>query len=541
VAIALSAADAGGPGPASGLAATYLDGTSYSGARIITTEGSSAHTFYSVDAAGNTEGTQSVTIKIDTVLPATTASLSGLMGQASWFVSPITVTLSAIDSTSGVGSITLDSATYSAPRIYSGQGTTNITYRATDNAGNQEFTQNASFKIDTVTPVSAFTSHTNGKWVNQVITLGGGSTDATSGLASVAINIANSGWVAPTGTSTWTKTWDTRAVADGSYVIQARGTDNAGNVEGTATLTLNVDNTSPTMNLEVNCPAQGDNGWCKAAVNVRLNAADAGSGVASIIYDYNNETKTIHSTGVEMASGVGGVSTINVYALDNLNQRSETKSAQIKIDGAPPTIQLAGADSHTLNVSVSDTQAGIAKWSLQVLNPANQSVLWNEATGAYNGLINWNNNDLPAGTYTVQIFARDNAGHEQSLRSSFNVAANNAVAFVAPTPIPTATPLPRIIVNIQPTKIPTPTQAATAIAQLPNNPPVQPPPSNVEPPQFVTIKVPPKIYLPPTSAGAWQWTVPLLAMALGAIATISLTKQFPQTQGALGVLIAVLV
>src|SRR5213080_2500552 len=73
----------------------------------FTVSGDGNHTvqFYSVNAAGFTESTETLAIHIDTTSPTASAVPSGTQGGDEWFISQATVTLSASDRTSGVGSI----------------------------------------------------------------------------------------------------------------------------------------------------------------------------------------------------------------------------------------------------------------------------------------------------------------------------------------------------------------------------------------------------------------------------------------------------
>src|SRR5262249_10110054 len=110
----------------------------------ITTEGTTLLTARATDANGNVR-TTTTTAKVDTSAPHSTITPSGTPGQAGWYRSPVTVTLSGVDNApgSGVGTIAYSVnggafQTYTAPFAISTQGTTRITARATDKAGNVE-------------------------------------------------------------------------------------------------------------------------------------------------------------------------------------------------------------------------------------------------------------------------------------------------------------------------------------------------------------------------------------------------------------------
>jgi hypothetical protein len=159
VSVALNASDS-----TSGVAITYyaVDGggqQTYAGsAFLISSEGIHRISFWSVDVAGNTESVKGDTIKIDTVKPNTTDTLSGVQGSKGWFTSAVNVALTASDDTSGVA------ATYyiiddGGPQTYTGsafsvsqQGAHQIALWSVDAAGNAESAELDHFTIDSVKP-----------------------------------------------------------------------------------------------------------------------------------------------------------------------------------------------------------------------------------------------------------------------------------------------------------------------------------------------------------------------------------------------------
>src|SRR5439155_923581 len=104
VSVSLNASDA-----TSGVAAIWyrIDGggwTLFAGPFVLA-EGRHQVDYYAVDQAGNVEPVNSVDVGIDTTPPTTSASLSGTAGENGWYVSNVTVTLTASDGTSGVASL----------------------------------------------------------------------------------------------------------------------------------------------------------------------------------------------------------------------------------------------------------------------------------------------------------------------------------------------------------------------------------------------------------------------------------------------------
>jgi len=101
---------------------------------------------------------------------------------------------------------------------------------------------------DTIAPTSSISSPVNGATVSGTVVISGtASDDGGSGVAKVEVGITPEGglttWYTASGTTSWSYSWDTTKVSNGSYAIQSRATDNAGNVESPSTgITVVVDN-----------------------------------------------------------------------------------------------------------------------------------------------------------------------------------------------------------------------------------------------------------------------------------------------------------
>jgi glycosidase len=112
VTIGLSATDSGGSGVAQiqyALSGASSGSQTVSGATAsvpISANGSTILTYFAVDNAGNSESPHMLTINIDSTLPVIVPSVSGTLGAAGWYVSNTTVSWSATDSYSGIGSST---------------------------------------------------------------------------------------------------------------------------------------------------------------------------------------------------------------------------------------------------------------------------------------------------------------------------------------------------------------------------------------------------------------------------------------------------
>jgi thermitase len=130
----------------------------YGSGFIVGGDGAHTVTYYAVDFAGNIETENSVIINIDTTPPVTTEALAGTAGLNGWWISDVTVTLSAVDNFSGVAATTyrLDGGAvqnYTGAFVITGDGEHTLQFSSEDLAGNFEDVQEIIIKIDTTPPV----------------------------------------------------------------------------------------------------------------------------------------------------------------------------------------------------------------------------------------------------------------------------------------------------------------------------------------------------------------------------------------------------
>jgi hypothetical protein len=99
------------------------------------------------------------TATIDVEPPITTPLMSGTTGNNGWYISNVSVNLTATDNAGGSGvnktEYSFDNATwitYNANFTVTTEGTTTLYFRSIDNAGNIESTKNQTIKIDKTSP-----------------------------------------------------------------------------------------------------------------------------------------------------------------------------------------------------------------------------------------------------------------------------------------------------------------------------------------------------------------------------------------------------
>jgi PKD repeat protein len=137
----------------------FGDGTSGVGAMVshnYTHDGWYTVTLAVTDNDGGTH-TDHCNITIDTVQPHTQITLTGTTGFNEWYISPVTITLTATDDTSGSNALYYSLnhttwTTYTDPFILSQDNIYTLYFYSIDNAGNQENHTLQQIKIDTTRP-----------------------------------------------------------------------------------------------------------------------------------------------------------------------------------------------------------------------------------------------------------------------------------------------------------------------------------------------------------------------------------------------------
>ena len=285
-------------------------------------QGDIVHTviYYSVDWANNQETPKVATFVIDTIPPVTTASLSGTMGNAGWYVSPVTVTLTATDNIGPFTTFyTVDGAsnqTYSAPFIVSAQGSHVVTYWSVDGAGNVEASHTVDFEIDSLAPVITFGSLTPlpnaAGWNNSAVSVPFTAVDSGSGIASVNLG-------SPLQFS-----------AEGAnQTLTVTAVDVAGNSASLTSPAVSIDLTPPVTTASV------------TGATVTLSATDNLSGVASTFYTVDGGPAQTYNAPFTVANT--GTHVVNYWSVDVAGNQETAKTVNVVI--APPVtaISLSGS------------------------------------------------------------------------------------------------------------------------------------------------------------------------------------------------------
>jgi hypothetical protein len=159
-----------------------------------------------------------------------------------------------------------------------GDGAHTFSVGATDASGNTDASPaTRAWTIDATAPNVSLADP--GAYVRGTVTLNASANDGTgSGVDSMVIQRS------PAGAGSWTAvaaSWDTTSVADGSYDLRARATDNAGNVANSPVRTVTVDNKAPSVSSSV--PADGT--LVAAAGSLAVVANEDVTGIANATLD----------------------------------------------------------------------------------------------------------------------------------------------------------------------------------------------------------------------------------------------------------------
>jgi hypothetical protein len=200
----------------------------------VSAEGTTTIEYWSVDAAGNVEATNTATVMIDSLAPASSDD-----APQGWQDGPVSVHLSATDPTSGVAQtyyrIGEETLPYGEGIDVSAEGTTTIEYWSVDRLGNREETNTVLVRIDTVVP---FTSHDAPEgWVTEDAEITLTADDTYSGVETTHYRIDDGQTQSYSGTFTVSN--------QGTSTITYWSVDAAGNSEAPKSTTVQVDTGAP--------------------------------------------------------------------------------------------------------------------------------------------------------------------------------------------------------------------------------------------------------------------------------------------------------
>jgi hypothetical protein len=300
------------------------------------------------DNAGNSFTSAVVTIRVDNTAP--TGVVSSPSAGANVRGSALAIASSSADAGSGVASALFqrspvgagnwtDVATDTTSPYSVSLDTTAIADAqydlrvvTTDQAGNAFTSPAVTVRVDNTAPTGAITAPAaNANVRGATVAVSSNSSDAGSGVASVQFQrspVGSGNWtaVATDTSSPYAVTLDTTALADGQYDLQAIMTDNAGNSSTSPSVTVRIDNTSPTNSLSLANRNGGGSFLAGTALYYQGSVAgsfalqnaltDGGSGPAASTFGAfgGSSTGWTHTTPDAQTTPFGGPYVSNVFS-----------------------------------------------------------------------------------------------------------------------------------------------------------------------------------------------------------------------------------
>ena len=470
VQVTLSASDGSGIGVAT--TQYRVDGggwATYNTPFTVSGEGSHTVEYRSTDGLGNQETIKTLTVRIDTVPPMTTASATcSDPGNGGWCRGTATVSLAAVDATSGVGatSYRVDGGAwqvYGAAFTVAGDGIHTVEYRSTDVAGNDETARSLTVRVDTTPPTTAATpsgTMGNNGWWRSAVRVSLSALDATSGVGATSYRVDGGIWLVYTAPFTVT--------GEGDHVVQYRSSDVAGNDEDAGSLALRIDTVPPATTAGLDGP-QGLNGWYTGTVTLTLAAADATSGVEETLLDGAPYTAAV-------TVDQDGRYRLPYFSTDRAGNVEPEREVAFALDTTPPLAAVTGGafcpgcgERLLIRATGSDAMSGVCTWRLEVLDGATALRSWS-GSGAPTTVL-WDGRDtaghrVGTGYYGLRLRVTDCAGWRTDGTGQAQVTAAPPPPPATATPAPPATPVPPATATATPpvvllpparTRTPTPT------------------------------------------------------------------------------------
>ncbi|MDA8763221.1 BspA family leucine-rich repeat surface protein, partial [Flavobacteriaceae bacterium] len=318
-------------------------------------------------------------------------------------------------------------------------GTYTATVSGTDSIGNAYVagTQSITFRVDSSTPTVTITTNDPDNTIKpgDPITITATFNEAMASGPSITIGSAvNNQVLTATNSTTFTYSWNTSGVSDGSYTVTVTGTDLAGNTyAGTDSITIILDSTAPTVTLsdtdDDNLLSASDTVTITAAFSeamtatptVSISGASVSGAIMTQISGTNSYTFNWDLSGSSLNDGIY---TATVSGADLAgNAFAGTDSITLTIDTSAPTVTLTDTDAdniisttlsptNTVTITASFSKSMAATPTISITGVVT-NVVMTQISGTNSYTYNWNTSTptLAAGAYSVTISGTDAIGN----------------------------------------------------------------------------------------------------------------------------------
>ncbi len=452
-------------------------GNDYSVSFDTTTVSTGDHTIYAVayDNVGNT-ASQTITLHIDNSPPSVSIS-----SPTSTYIRG-TVVITADASDSGIAKVvfyedstsntplgTDTSSPYQATWNAAGESGTHTIYAVAYNNAGLSKTTSRTYTVDNDAPIITISTPTGGEAYSGTVYINATASDSGSGVASMSLSI-DSSQITSSNSGSISYLWDTTTVSDGNHQITVSAQDNAGNTN-TETITITVDNTPPEP-FNLSAPANNTLTNTKSIDFSWQEDQDTsgGSGIDTytlVIWNttsgaYYNQTglTTNYKNGVPLPNdGKYGWYVIAYDKVGNARRSSQVYYLTIDTTGVAVSLSVSNnyfspnGDGHydTTTLTASTKDGSTVSWYVEIYSTSNvlektykpadsSSFSWTwDGTNTYDSV-------LTTGTYTFKVYAKDNAGNNNSFTISTTIDLNPPTSFSLSSPsdgayVNTSTPL----------------------------------------------------------------------------------------------------
>jgi peptidoglycan/xylan/chitin deacetylase (PgdA/CDA1 family) len=257
-------------------------------------------------------------------------------------------------------------------------------------------------------------------WYNANVTVSLAATDNAGGSGVNKIYYTTNGSTPTTASTVYTAPFTVSATS----TVKFFATDTAGNAEAVKSQAVQIDKTAPTTAISCN-GAACSTGWYRTLpVTVRLTATDTGGSGGTLTAYTTDGSDPKTSRFAQIYTGpftVSQTTTVRYYSLDAAGNQEATKSQQIRVDAAAPTVSITAPVSGssvtrgtavTITASATDvgTGSGAASGVASVAFFLDGTTrLTTDTTSPYS--FSWNTSSATRTTHKLTAVATDAAGN----------------------------------------------------------------------------------------------------------------------------------
>lgn len=316
--------------------------TDYSGSVSVNKEGEHNLYYYAHDYVGNAESSKGRTFTVDVSSPKSSSEIVGIKHNGNIIAPSTKFKLTINDNLSGVKR-TYYSFDNGKNNYYGNQintydlsdGEHTLYYYAVDNVKNEETKNSFSFYLDKIAPVvenKVVGDQYKGRYlyVSNRTDINLSATDNKAGVQKINYNI--DGGSNNTFGSNFKVTNKT-----GLHYINYTGTDNVENKSGRKTLTVYMDNKTPSTGIKYGSPQffDRDTLFINKDTKITLFASDAHSGVQKTEYGIDGGAMQSYS---QFTIPSEGNHNIKFKSTDNVNNEEQVKESRTFVDNTAPEI-----------------------------------------------------------------------------------------------------------------------------------------------------------------------------------------------------------